>query len=540
METLTVFHYHLLTGGISQVIAASLSSLIGDESAPPVSRLRLICGIEENAEQVREKIRSAAAAAGRDEIEIELHILPALRYISEMDDRPSPREIETLLLERFGGDLWWIHNYHLGKNPPFTEALLRIAERRPAQKMVFHIHDFPESGRFENLELLYAHIRLPWYPVSPNVRYAVINSRDYQILRKAGIPPAQLFLLDNPVLPVQKGGGQERADERSAHSPAELIRDYCSSRASRWVEGGRLLLYPVRTIRRKNVLEAGLLAELLPQPLNLLVTLPGLSAQQKAYSDFIETCFADGLIPGMWPVGAHLDDMELSFPQLTASADAVISSSIQEGFGYLFLDSLRWQVPLVARRLDIIEGMEEVFDDYPAEFYTSVLVPLSPKEREELEDTYAEKVLPLIRRVLAEAEAEQIAASISRMCLKETVDFSFLSPAMQRKVLERLENSGYRDQLYRLNEETLDRIAAVLDTGVVDKEEKIETRFGPRAHAETLRRIIGSFGEPAGKSNEGRIEETARERVEEKGGEIHVRIRRRFTRLDDMRLLYYS
>ena len=58
-----------------------------------------------------------------------------------------------MLQERFGGDnaVWWVHNYHLGKNPLFTEALLRLAADPRGPRLVLQPHDFPEAGQIPGI-----------------------------------------------------------------------------------------------------------------------------------------------------------------------------------------------------------------------------------------------------------------------------------------------------------------------------------------------------------------------------------------------------
>ncbi|MFO7849428.1 MAG: hypothetical protein R6V67_05675 [Spirochaetia bacterium] len=535
MDTLTIFHYHLLTGGISQVISASLSALLSSETDPPISGIQLVCGSEKNAEAVSEEIRSAAASAGREDLNVDLHVLPEIRYFSEMEEIPEPEKIKEMLLGRFGGGIWWVHNYHIGKNPLFTEALLRIAEKNREQRMVFHIHDFPESGRFNNLELLYSHISTGLYPLGPHIRYAVINGRDYSILSEAGIPEDCLFLLDNPVAPSGKSGPREEEEntdtDKEAGSPAGLVRDYCSSESSWWEEAGKLALYPIRSIKRKNVLEAGFLVRLLPRPVNLLVTLPGVSAQQEEYSDFVGKCFSEGLIPGAWPVGTQLDEIGLTFSQLIGASDIIVSSSIQEGFGYLFLNSLAWRKPLLSRDLDILDGMRGIFEGYPAQFYSSLLVPLTASGREKLLQQYRERVLPVLTRVLSRRDVHKIEKELEDICSRELVDFSYLSPELQRESLERLFNPAYRKEVEDVNAALIESLTAAMEERTVDKSGELEERFGPEAHARELRRIIASVntayeGEYIGEHNG-------------KCGKIHQKILHMCTRTEYMRLLYF-
>ncbi len=83
-----------------------------------------------------------------------------------------------------------------------------------------------------------------------------------------------------------------------------------------------LLLYPVRTVRRRNVLEAG-----------LLVSLPGLKRTEIVYSRLVEQCFHEGLIPGLWGIGEDLAEAGLSFRDTVQASDLVVSTAVRDGCG---------------------------------------------------------------------------------------------------------------------------------------------------------------------------------------------------------------
>ncbi len=195
----------------------------------------------------------------------EIDCLPEIDYASV---RPSTQGLADLLLARFGRNdaVWWIHNYHLGKNPLLTEVVLRLAGLPDGPRLVLQPHDFPEAGRYANLAALERVVTLPLYPSGPRVRYALINRRDLGLLKGAGMPESRLFLLENPVGPSadQTEWGDDRRAIRSLLFPdANPLH--------------QTLLYPVRSIRRKNVLEAAMLLHLVDLPLRLIITLPGVS-----------------------------------------------------------------------------------------------------------------------------------------------------------------------------------------------------------------------------------------------------------------------
>jgi hypothetical protein len=525
MSTLTVFHYHLRTGGITQVITSSLSSLITAVNTVRLSRIRLVSGSREQAAEVTTKIRSVAGNHSDRNIEVDCETLPEIGYTSEMDHEPEVDELAQLLTERFSGDIWWIHNYHIGKNPPFTEALLQIAAERPQQQMVLHIHDFPESGRYSNLSALHTTVRRPLYPSGPNVRYAVINSRDRELLVSAGIPSDRVFLLNNPV--------SATAPPRTVPARRQELRSWAAGQAVRWEDEGSLFLYPVRTIRRKNVLEAALTVKLLPEPANLVVTLPGTSSREKPYSDLVAQCFSDGLVPGVWGIGGQLSAGGFTFPELLASADALVSSAVQEGFGYLFIDAVRQRLPLLARELDILEGIKPLFSAYPAHFYRQLSVPLDKADSTELGILYRDN-LEKLRGLVSAARLESLHYEVQELLTASNIDFSYLSVDMQRRVLEESDDPAFLQELRRLNPGIARSGSDLLNAEVPEKHAEIQRLFGPAAHAAGMEEIISSLQKsgptaPPAPAASGRA-----------GNSVHERILAGFTHLDYLRLLYFQ
>ena len=193
VRRIAVFHYHLLPGGVTSVIALSCEALA--KYLPGLEEITLVTGDGENAAETAAEIEEQIKDRG---VGISTAVLPDIGYVTGMPQAPSVAQIKTHL-RRFDGFFWWIHNYHLGKNPQFTQALLEILEEKPDQQILFHIHDFPECARYENLQRLNSTISLNPYPRGRNVRYALINGRDRRLLRESGMAEADLFLLNNPV-----------------------------------------------------------------------------------------------------------------------------------------------------------------------------------------------------------------------------------------------------------------------------------------------------------------------------------------------------
>ena len=188
VRAISVFHYHLRPGGVTSVIALACEAWAA--YLPEIELIRLVSGSDEYGEELTEKIQERI---GNGTTRIENAVLPDIGYVSGM---PSPPSVATIKshLKQFSGSLWWIHNYHIGKNPHFTQALLEILHQDPQQDILFHIHDFPECARYENLQALQQGISLDPYPGARNLRYALINDRDRRLMAQSGLAEADLFL----------------------------------------------------------------------------------------------------------------------------------------------------------------------------------------------------------------------------------------------------------------------------------------------------------------------------------------------------------
>jgi hypothetical protein len=480
-----IFHHHLLPGGVTSVIRQGAEALRAHSRR--ISRIRVVAG------------RMPEDGAGIPENEIVR--MPEIDYSS-----PGPlnrilwerrtRRLADALMGKFGGDgaVWWIHNYHLGKNPLFTEAVLRIAELPDAPRLVLQPHDFPEAGRHANLCALDKAVTRPLYPLGERVRYALINQRDLRLLKSAGVPESRLFLLENPVSPPP----QELTlmdDARSLRS--RLFPDSDPQHPT--------LLYPVRSIRRKNVLEAGMLLHLTDIPLRLIVTLPGVSRPEATYSKAVQGAFGSGLIRGEFGTGAQRADLSLGW--LAAACDMVVSSSVQEGFGYLFIQALQWGLPLLARRLDTAPDPHGLYDGYPASFYSDLLCPLGPGEKASLLRRYGDK-LRRIRKLAPAEVVERLGDELRQAFARDAVDFSFLDLPMQMRLLAAAaKRSGFRTELRNLNSDLAANLQALLSERPRPRLQAVDESFGLAAYASRVDRLLDSFDQPTAEETTGRPED---------------------------------
>lgn len=533
---LAVFHYHLRPGGVTGVVTQACIAL--GRHGRTVEEVTLVTGSGENADAVRARIE-----AGAPELPVTVRVHPELRYVSEQDDMPMEeleRRIETLLRGEYlaADTVWWVHNYHLGKNAAFTAALIELLESEPAQQAVFQIHDFPECARFENLAELRTHVPGRVYPVLPNLAYATINMRDRRLLLEAGLPAGAVVALPNPVPTTVADGGTRGAggDRRAARAEVTgRLAQAFGGRFPAFDPDGRLVLYPVRAIRRKNVLEAGFLTRLLntelERPANLLVSLPGTSPLEKPYSDLVETAFSEGIMPGMAGIGADFEVAGLTFEGIAAAADLIVSTSVQEGFGYAFFEAPARGAPLFARYLDILDGLDGVFDGYPAAFYRELRVPFECPSIDSVRALLRIRYDEQIGRAAAgmpRAAREQVEAEVSEMLDAPTIDFSFLMPQMQYAYAQDLADEGFANEVRALNVEVLGPLVSLIERPREAGAEatsgaprgagaaRIAAEFGYEPYAGRVDALLSQLADRAGGGNGARS--TAGSRTEGQGG----------------------
>lgn len=485
-----IFHYHLLAGGVTDVIVQGVMALA--RFSHLFKRITLVCGRKENAENVFNKIQAYFSEHGSS-IKLAMEIVPELDYLNHIDGPDALKkmisELKNKLISDFSSEstIWWIHNYQLGKNPVFSEAVLRIVDSKIFQRIILQIHDFPEAGRPHNMIKLKKIVTHPLYPAASTVRYIVINMRDRDILLKAGLPKELIYLVENPITSFAEQPSTPRQVRRSLAGYAEQFGYIVN-------EDTVLTIYPIRAIRRKNVLEAGLLTKLLSPKALLMVTLPGVSQSERAYSDFVKRCYREKLIPGFFGIGLDLAQLGISFPALLSASSLMCCSSVQEGFGYPYLQSLLLGIPLVARKLDVMDGFINMFDHYPSVFYTALHVPLESRERTQLRLEYL-SYIETLHNALPSALLKTLTDEVEILFHNNLIDFSFLSFDLQQKILKRALSAEYREQVRLANRPLFADTERLLDCTPKAKKEHVLSRFGLTAYAESVEQIIESFSD---------------------------------------------
>jgi len=395
-----IVHYHLKPGGVTRVIENAVAAL-QQKSVDTV----VFGGVPYQGN----------ALPKHDNI-------PELDYATEADftGNQLAKKLIKKAKEHFGDspDIWHIHNHSLGKNVAFLSAMEKLLEK--GQKLLLQMHDFAEDGRPRNYAILKKsltktdQLKSP-YPLRASVRYAVINSRDAHYLKEAGIPQKYLATLPNAVLPF---GNTDKAQDPLPETSK------------------RLLLYPTRGIRRKNMGEMLLLATLWDDKNTLIAsTLPPNNPQWLPIHNQWEKLAKELKIPAVFGVGLHKGTR---FEDWILRSECLITTSIQEGFGLAYLEPWLFDKPLVGRNLsEITEDFTEIKLNH---LYTRIPIPLQwlpynfeKKLRASLKAYYNsyDKSLP----------ENAISDFHKSVCDTETIDFGALDEEEQAHVIIKLTKS---------------------------------------------------------------------------------------------------
>ena len=394
---IAVVHYHFKPGGVTRIVESAAEALVAHD----VEMVAI------SGEPYEGKADMKAA------------VVPGLAYTTDESEYVDPKfllhEIKSAAADALGGapDLWHIHNHSLGKNSSMPDVVAQLAKDAP---VLLQIHDFAEDGRPANYELIDAGIS-DWkclYPLAPQVHYAVLNQRDYGFLKTAGIPEETLHLLPNPVsLPS--------------------IQDIEPQKV---LGADRLIVYPTRAIRRKNVGEFLFWSALAQEGDLFAATLaPANPTARPVYERWVAFAEQQKLRAKFELAGA----VDLSFPEVMASAEAIITTSVAEGFGMAFLEPFLFGKGLLGRDLPDITGDFSQSGVGLDGLYERLDVPLEWIGGEgELRVRLSEALTKAYAAYGRACKEETVQAALDAAVREGRVDFGRLDEELQERVILQL------------------------------------------------------------------------------------------------------
>ncbi|MGD8370937.1 MAG: hypothetical protein PVF76_08070 [Syntrophobacterales bacterium] len=478
-DTLIVIHYHLLPGGVCSAIKNSLLAL--SRSGWLSNRaLQVLTGRKAGVEEFLHFLNQW-------DIQVQIEVDPRLDYSDRVwPDRDKFYHDVSALADWFLGQaqevsLFWAHNPTLGKNPLVTAALMAAGQKAVVNgaphRFLYHIHDFAECGRLWNLN----HLRTCWgsggledfYPSASHFYYAVLNTADSKRLAQAGVPTECIFRLPNAVPSVYA------AREKEKESIALELERYAGENGYRFEWKRPWWTLPIRLIRRKNVLEALLLAATADDPPQLLVTLDANSEPERPYAEAVKDLFRRKNHAAVVGFGHELVGHVFGFDDLLLASDVVATTSLLEGFGFSFLEGANRGRPLVGR--DLYEVTSDFVESgFPAgELYDQFLVPVSRKVREQMVEKgrqFAQREGQLLK--LDKSTIHRFSLEVETIFSEDAVDFGFLELDQQIDLTLRLQDDSFVKDLKSLNQS-----AAEPALFPADFNKQVAEQFGLKPHA---------------------------------------------------------
>ena len=424
---LVIVHHHFRPGGVRRVIELATPHLV----AHWPQRVRAVVLATGEAPEptwlraFRKRLRGTP---------VKVMVQPAFGYVSELarDGPPLRRRvmdgIMELLREAMHDDcLIWAHNLALGRNL-YLARELTFTCHCAGIPLIAHHHDW----WFENRWHHFTAMREPGFrtlravasavlAASPRICHVAINHADAAVLEKHF--PGLAGWLPNPV-------------ESAAPSSAPRVQAARAWLGQQLGEDAPVWLLPCRLLRRKNIAEALLLTRWL-RPEAWLVTTGGVSSAE-------EQVYADALAAAAQTHGWRLrlgilhgdESQKPSVSELLAASEAVLLTSLQEGFGLPCLEAAALRRPLVARKLpNIAPDLAKFGFRFPQSYRELRVDPTLfdwCRERERQARLFAEWKNLMPRAAANLARSPAVLAAGKQPC---PVPFSRLTLAAQLEVL---------------------------------------------------------------------------------------------------------
>lgn len=354
-QELVVVHYHFRPGGVRRVM-----ELLLPELAKRFRKITLVGGEAPGAQWGREMQRKIPR--------LRFATAPAFGYFDAIAGSPERMrgEIRGVLQREAGPDtLIWAHNLSLGRNMILADELAAHSART-GSRLVSHHHDFWCDHRWSRWPEMRAQgfrtlrdVASAAFAAESRVLHVGINSADVRLLSRHMKCAAWL---PNPA------GGEARPGRAAIARARRWLREELGDDAPVWV-------YPARFLRRKNFAEAILLARWLSPDARLLTT-GGISSPGES------ACAArliEAARKSRWRVRfgilASREARAPSVPELIGAAESVVMTSIQEGFGFPYLEGAGLGCRVIARKLPAVQPDLEAFGLRLPGLYDEVLIP---------------------------------------------------------------------------------------------------------------------------------------------------------------------
>lgn len=453
-------HYHLNPGGVTQVIANQILALstLPQEQRP--HRIGMLYGGRKDGWSDR---------LWKNSLPFELVLLP----VTNLDyDYGEPTNADLLFQQVFQklvshgfhtkNTLLHIHNHALGKNVSWPAAVTSLAKK--GYRLLLQIHDFAEDYRPVDYRRLAQSLETnqpealaqQLYPQASGITYATLTHRDAVVLRRAGVAEDRAHILPNTAAEF---------NELPRHDAvAEKVREQLGI-----PDNAQLALYPVRGIRRKNIGELLLYSAISQENTWHAVTLAPKNPVERRWFDHWRALAEELKLRVLFNI---CGDTQISYPYALAGSDWLITTSVAEGFGMVFLEAWLVGKQLVGRKLP---GITEEFEAAGIQFgglREAFQIPLAwITHRAKLAKALQEAYLSACCSFGVKPDPEEVAQA--RLLTENdlgTIDFALLPSKFQRQIICHAANEMLSSQteLEALNPgSTLPQVVETLPTDII-------------------------------------------------------------------------
>ncbi|MCF8232390.1 MAG: glycosyltransferase family 4 protein [Bacteroidales bacterium] len=352
MSGIDIVHYHLNPGGVTNIIKSQIESLQQKEGD---YHIRLFCGDCPDPEYYKSRGVELVVDEIFNYADFDVADPKKIARIQESTEKAASKFFSPDRIIHF-------HNLTLAKNPFWTLTMYKLALK--GYPIINHEHDFaedrPDNQHFMK-RIIEGHFgynaKEVMYPDLKNYHMGVLNLFDYQRVVSYGFPESRLHYFPNPVdftRPLPPAG---EATKTKIYNRLNLDSDK------------KLITYPVRVIRRKNIGEYILLSHFFRAEANFVVTLPPKNpVEVREYKKWVEFCQKNH-VPIVFEAGTKVD-----FSELISSSDFCVTTSTREGFGMAYLEPWMMNTPVTGRKLEnILKDLWHAGLEFPA-LYDKFLV----------------------------------------------------------------------------------------------------------------------------------------------------------------------
>ena len=431
---LIIIHYHLRPGGIRRIIEQATPHLVAHFSER-IDGVTLATGEPAPAEWTSQFRKLLG------ETSLDCFIEPSFGYFAEqqVESGALRKQVQDGLKKLFADStadntLVWAHNLGLARNLLLTAELHQLCARRGIT-IAAHNHDWWFDNRWarwvEAQTYGFTTLRATSRAVFPNnlnTTHIAINKADARLLKKHF---------------GKHAGWLPNLTDRAAKPSSEKIE-----KAKAWLDQcgipqAPVWIVPCRMLRRKNVAEALLLARWLRPEAWVVSTGGASSADEESYVREIKNAAQRR----NWHL--HLGILQKAGPdkpsvdELLAASEAVLLTSIQEGFGLPYIEAAAAGRPLIARSLPNVSPDLKQFGFKLPYLYEEIFI--SPElfdwqaERRRQEERFAEWRLRLPVRCRAWAGTPWLLSAtrpepvpFSRLTLKAQLEVLSVNPDVAR------------------------------------------------------------------------------------------------------------